>query len=113
VGDCLKAKKGELDKSLVVALDASMENIFGKSATKAVYYHLNKSYLLKHEEIHEKPQVFVKAMEEMFGERGAEVIEALLVKDLLAKLGIECQDKENNNLVDWLDKLKTKYSKKQ
>ncbi|MGQ9565513.1 MAG: NitrOD5 domain-containing protein [Candidatus Bathyarchaeales archaeon] len=109
----MKAKKGESDKSLVVALYASMENVFGKSAAKAVYHYLNKSYLLRPEEIPEKPQVFVKAIEEMFGERGAEVIEALLVKDLLAKLDVECQEKENNNLVDWLDKLKTIRSKKQ
>jgi hypothetical protein len=89
-----------------------MESILGKSAVQAVYYHLEKSYLLKPEDIPEKPQVFAKAIKGIFGESGAEVIESLLVKDLLARLGVEGQGEESSNLVNWLDKLKNTHSKK-
>lgn len=71
-----------------------MKNIFGKNAAQAVYYHLEKRHLLKLEDIIEKPHTFSEAIKEMFGETGAEVIEALLVKDLCTKFRVEGQRKE-------------------
>jgi len=89
-----------------------MENVFGKSATKAVYYHLRRGYLLKPEDILAKPEVFVEAIGEIFGARGAAVIEALLVKDLLARLGVESQKEEARSLADCFDRLKASCVKK-
>lgn len=83
-----------------------MKNIFGETTAKAVYYHLQEGYLLKLEDIPEKPRAFAKAIKEIFGETGAEVIETLLVKDLCTKFGIKEQGKEIGNLVDCMGELK-------
>jgi len=108
----LRTRKNSSDKTLLTALDESMENIFGKSATRAVYYFLEENYSLKLEDIPEKPQIFAKAIEEIFGDTGANVIETLLVNDLLSQLGIKNQGKEMSKLVNCLSILKTTYVKK-
>jgi rRNA pseudouridine-1189 N-methylase Emg1 (Nep1/Mra1 family) len=102
----LEPKKDKVHRILLSALDESMKNILGKNAAQAVYYHLEKRYLLKLEDIVEKPQTFSKAIKEMFGETGAEAIETLLVKDLCTKFRIGGKRKETSKLVDCLDGLK-------
>jgi hypothetical protein len=102
----IKIKKQKFHETLLSALDESLKNIFGETTAKAVYYHLQKGYLLKFQDIPEKPQTFAKAIREMFGETGAEVIETLLVRDLCAKFRIGEQKKEIGKLADCLDELK-------
>jgi len=68
---------------------------------------------LKPEDILTKPEVFSEAIEGMFGEVGAEVIEALLVRDLLAKLRQDCEGEEADEIMVWLDKLKNSAGKKE
>lgn len=93
-------------------MDESLKSIFGRNATKAIYYHLEKSYLLKLEDIPEKPQAFSRAIEEMFGKVGAEVIATLLAKDLRKKLDVKGKGKETDKLVAWLDNLRSAYGEK-
>ncbi len=102
----MEAKRGKLNKKLLFALDESMKNIFGENTAKAVYYYLQEGYLLKLEDIPERPQTFAKAIKEIFGETGAEVIEALLVRDLCMKFKIKKRGKEVDKLVDCMDELK-------
>jgi hypothetical protein len=97
-------KKGDCGRVLLSVLDESMESIFGRSAAEAVFYHLEKCYILKHVDILEKPEVFSEAIEGMFGEVGAEVIEGLLVMDLLARLKEECEGADE--IMRWLDRLR-------
>ena len=118
----MKARKAKSEKSLksdghsddafLRALDRVMEGVFGRSAARAVYYHLEKDFLLMPEDIKEKPEVFVEAIECIFGEDGAEVIENFLAKDLLAKLSGTDQWEEASKFVDWLDKSRNTHSKK-
>lgn len=108
MSEVLGTKKHKPHKTLLSALDESMKNIFGESTAKAVYYHLKEGYLLKLEDIPKKPEAFAKAIKEMFGDTGAEVIETLLVKDLCTKFKIEGQKKEIDKLVDCLDEFKAK-----
>ena len=82
-----------------------MKNIFGDSATNAVYYHLQERYLLKREAILKSPETFVKAVREIFGEAGADVIEALLVKDLCIEFGVNACDQQGK-FADCMNKLK-------
>lgn len=99
-------KKDRFYKTLLSALDESMKNIFGENTAKAVYYHLREGHLLKLEDIPKKPQTFAKAIKEIFGAPGAEVIETLLVKDLCTKFRIKGQRKDIDRLVDCMHELK-------
>lgn len=105
-------KSGTFHKKLLLVLDESIRNIFGETASKAVYYRLRKEYLLSLEDIPEKPQTFAKAIKEIFGETGAELIETLLVKDLRTKFEIEGKGKEIDKLADCMDQLKIVCIKK-
>lgn len=91
---------------MLSALDEGMKNIFGKTTAKAVYYHLQKQYLIRLEDIPERPHAFAKAIKEIFGKTGAEIIETFLVKDLCTKFEIKGQKREVNNIADCMDKLK-------
>jgi hypothetical protein len=107
---CLKTRKGSREKLLDV-LDESFQSIFGENTAKAVYYHLREGHLLRFEDIPEKPQSFAKALEKIFGEAGAEVIETLLVKDIRAKFGIEVRGKrETDRLADCLEEIRHQES---
>ncbi len=108
----MRTKKYNLNETLLSALDESLKSIFGESAAKAVYHYLQKGYLLKLEDIPEKPKTFARAIKEIFGETGAEVIEALLVKELCTKFRIEGRRKEIDKLADCMDELKVACTEK-
>lgn len=104
-------KKSKVDGTLLSALDESMKNIFGKTTAKAVYYHLQKQYLIKLEDIPEKPLTFTKAIRGIFGETGAEIIETLLVRDICTKFEIKGRKREVDNLADCMSELKIRQVK--
>jgi hypothetical protein len=107
----LEKRKDEFHTKLLVTLDRSMRDIFGEETVNAVYYHLRKKYLVKLEDIVEKPESFAKAIKEIFGNTGADVIEALLVKSLCDEFRVMGHRKEAVRLVDFLDELKVSASK--
>lgn len=106
MGAGLTVKKDKCENALLSVLDESMESIFGRSAAEAVFYHLDKCYMLKPEDILAKPEVFSSAIQAMFGEVGAEVIETLLVRDLLSRLKQDCDREGADEIMGWLDRLK-------
>lgn len=69
-------------------------------------HHLEKNYMMKLEDIPEKPKVFVRVLKKIFGEVGAEIVEALLMKDLYFNLGVKDCDDEASSLSDCFEKLK-------
>ncbi|UCB59809.1 MAG: DUF3227 domain-containing protein [Candidatus Bathyarchaeota archaeon] len=102
---------GKVSEILLSALDESLKDIFGKTAAKAVYYHLRTQYLIGLEDIPKKPRLFAKAIREIFGGAGAEVIETLIVKDLCAKFRSSAQMLDICTLEDCMDKLKLRSVK--
>ena len=104
----MASKKNEPHETLQSALNQSLRFVFGESVTTVLCHHLEESYSLKLEDVVEAPKIFVKAIKDVFGEIGAEVVETLLVKDLITKFGID-NEEEINNLIDCFDKLKTAH----
>ena len=102
----MRANSNTNRKKLLAVLDESMKSIFGRDTTEAVYYYLEKRYLLKPEDILERSEAFMEAIKGMFGEIGASVIESLLVRDLCTKFGVERREgRELEKLADCLDEL--------
>ena len=106
----LTIQKTNTREVLLNTLHQSMKSIFGESGAFVFYRHLEEFYLLNREDIFDKPQVFAKVLTQIFGKTGAEIVEALLAKDMCTKLGIIDRDDEINSLVDCFDKLKTNFS---
>lgn len=97
-------------KMLLYAIDKSMKSVFGDSTADAVYYYLQKRFLLTLDDIPEKPQAFMNAIKEIFGETGADIVEALLVKDLCERSGIK-EQKRTSKLGDCFIELRVHFMK--
>lgn len=100
----LKGKR-KFKELLLVEIDRSMNQIFGRATVKTVYYYLEKNYSLKLKDIPEKPKVFSKALQSMFGKLGAEVIESLLIKTVSSKFEVAYQKKEGYEFSDYMSEL--------
>ena len=100
-----KLKRKRKFKELLSEIDKSINQLLGKNTAKTVYYYLKKNYSLKLEDIPQKPKVFSKALESMFGKVAAEVVEACLINNLSSKFEITYQRKENYKFSDYVNEL--------
>jgi hypothetical protein len=77
--------KMDFDQLLLEAIDEGLSTL-GESSKQAIYFHLEKSFNIRKEEIPEKIEVFAYAVEKIFG-FGANFLEILIMKRLYEKLG--------------------------
>jgi len=77
--------KRDFDKLLLEAVDEGLSSI-GESSKHAVYYHLEKGFNLKRNEIPSRIAEFEAAIEKIFG-LGANFLEILIMKRLYEKIG--------------------------
>jgi len=92
--------KKDLDKLLEEAVDEGL-NVLGNSGKQMLFFHLEKSFSLKKNEILKKPETFTVAIEEIFG-AGALVLERLIIKSVYSKLGLKYQEKKECTFSDFL-----------
>lgn len=57
--------KSEFDKLLLAAVDEGL-SILGESSKKAIYFHLERNFGIKKDEIPSKVEVFSEALEQIF-----------------------------------------------
>lgn len=65
----------------------------GKSGKQAFTSYLEKDIGLKKEEIPQKPKLFSKGLNLIFGEQGADLLETAIVQKLLTSLGLDPKSK--------------------
>lgn len=75
----------EFNRLLLEAVDEGLSTL-GESSKQAIYFHLEKRFDIKKQEIPEKIEVFASAIEKIFG-LGANFLEILIMKRLYEKLG--------------------------
>jgi len=73
------------EKLLLEAVDEGLSSL-GQTSRQAIYFHLEKSFSIKKQEIPCKIEVFADAMEKIFG-GGANFLEILIMKRLHEKTG--------------------------
>ncbi len=73
------------EKLLLEAIDEGLSSL-GESPKRAIYYHLEKSFSIKKQEIPYKVEAFVDAIERIFGS-GADFLEILIMKRFREKTG--------------------------
>jgi hypothetical protein len=91
-------KEKEFEKLFIEAVDEGLETL-GESGKHMIFFHLDKSYSVKRNEISKKPEAFARGLEKIFG-AGASVLERLIVKSLYSKLGLDYEDVESLPFVD-------------
>ena len=82
----------DFEKLLLEAVDECLSSL-GESSKQAIYFHLEKGFNIKKQEIPRKIEAFALAMEQLFG-TGANFLEALFLKTLYEKTGLT--NKENS-----------------
>jgi ribosomal protein L23 len=76
----------DFEKLLLEAIDEGL-SILGESAKQSIYYHLERSFNIKKEEIPSRITAFTQAIESIFGV-GAEFIEILIIKRLYERIDV-------------------------
>jgi len=80
----LSLQKPDFEKILLEAVDEGF-TCLGNAGKETFYFHLEKSFAIKKNEIPQKTEEFVKALERIFGE-GAQFLEALITGKLEEKM---------------------------
>ena len=91
---------GEL---LLEAIDDTMRQVFGESASELIYRLMEKHVSLKREEAGEKIEVFYAYLKKLLGSEGAQIIQATSLKRLCLKLRREYEEIEK--YFSFLDEL--------
>lgn len=77
--------------------------MLGESVRGAIYYHIERTFHIRREQIPKRLEAFHEALQGMLGE-GAMVVERLIAKNLYAKLGLQF---EQHGAGLWLTMLTT------
>lgn len=102
----------ELEKLLIQAVDEGLSSL-GDSSKQAIYFHLDTTFNIKKEQIPQKVEAFVAAIEKIFG-IGANFIEILIMRKLDEKIGQESslQFSKDITLNEYVSALKKNLVKK-
>lgn len=77
--------KKDFEKLMLEAVDEGLSSL-GESSRQAIYFHLERSFDIKREEIPDRVGAFAQAMENIFG-AGAGCLEVLIMQRLYEKVG--------------------------
>jgi len=75
----------DFKKHLLESIDEAL-SWQGDSSKQAIYFHLEKTFAIKKQEIPNRIEEFANAIEEIFG-HGAKIIEIQIMKRLYEKIG--------------------------
>jgi len=96
--------KNNLRKILLEAVEEGLSSL-GDSPKQAIFFHLEASFKISKDKIPANLTEFAKALEKIFGP-GASYLERLIVKSLYEKLGLEFEDMESWNFLEYVDNVK-------
>ena len=86
----------EFENLLLDAVDQGLSSL-GESSKQAIYFHLEKTYGVKKQNIPQNIEAFSSALEKIFGP-GSKFIETLVSKGLCEKAGLNTKDDSIKNL---------------
>jgi DNA-binding FrmR family transcriptional regulator len=79
----------DFEQILIAAIDEALSSL-GENVKTSIYYHLEESFKVKRQDIPQKIDDFIEALERIFGP-GARHIEILFIQSLHAKIGVTCK----------------------
>ena len=80
----------DFERILLEAVDEGLSSL-GESSKVAVYFHLQKNFNVRKEEIPCRVEAFAEAMEKIFGQ-GATFLEILIMKRLHEKIRLDLRE---------------------
>lgn len=97
-----------LQKILLEAVEEGLSSL-GDSPKQATFFHLETSFNVRKDNIPANLTEFAKALEKIFGP-GAYYLEKLIAKRLYKKLGLEFEETENWNFLEYVNNVKKRLS---
>ena len=100
----------DFERLLLEAVDEQLTSL-GESSKQALYFHLERGFNIKKDEIPRKTEAFADAMEKIFGQ-GADFLEILIMKKLHSKIGLEVKmNTPNLTFIEYVEAAKRCYSR--
>lgn len=96
--------QNNLRKILLEAVEEGISSL-GDSPKQAIFFHLETSFKIRKDKIPANLTEFAKALEKIFGP-GAPYLEKLIVKRLYEKLGLEFEEVESWNFLEYVNNVK-------
>jgi len=81
----LESQRSNFKKLLAEAVDEALSSL-GDSSKQAIYFHLEKNFAIKKQDIPNKIEEFTNAIERIFG-HGAKILEIQIMSNLYEKAG--------------------------
>ncbi len=79
--------------------------VLGNTVRHALYYHAERIYHVKREEVPDRLAAFHEALSSLLG-AGARIVERCIAQNLYNKLGLEFEEHEGWTLVDYVNHAK-------
>lgn len=104
--------KRDFDKLLLEAVDQGLSSL-GESSKQAIFFHLEKRFNIKKQEIPHRIEAFADALEKIFG-LGANFVEILIMKQLHEKVGgsLEWSESKDLTFIEYVTAAKRSFLRK-
>ena len=100
-------KNAEFEDILKISVENALSSL-GNSGKNATYYYLTKIFGVEKDNLPQKFDVFVKALEEMFGS-GAQFIFKLIIEDLYARMELKPEKNVQIDILNAINYAKTVF----
>jgi hypothetical protein len=102
----------DFEKLMLEAIDEGLSSL-GESSKEAIYFHLEKTFDIKREEIPDRVSAFSQAIENIFG-AGAGCLEILIMQRLYEKVGgiLRWDKKKGFSFVEYVTIAKRSFQEK-
>jgi hypothetical protein len=100
----IRLSQDNVRKILLEAVEEGFSSL-GDSPKQAIFFHLETSFKIRKDNIPANLTEFARALEEIFGP-GAFYLEKLIAKRLSEKLGLEFEEVENWDFLEYVGNVK-------
>ena len=101
------AEASKVKEKIIQCVDEGLQ-VFGESVKHVIYFYLERYFQLKKTEIPENPETFCNAINSLFGENGAKLIEKSILQKM--ELCFKLKHRSKLNFVETVLKLKAKQN---
>ncbi len=102
-----EAAASKVNEKIIKCVDDGLQ-VLGESVKHVIYFYLERNFQLKKTEIPENPETFCKAINSLFGEDGAKLIEESIRQKMELRFNLKHRSKLT--FVETVLKLKAKQN---
>ena len=92
------------------AIDKTLEDLLGPKVVESLYVHLGKRFGVDRNELPYRIDTVCSVLEDLFGVKGAHVIERKIAKNLYDKILLPFDDEQGSRLEDFIESAKETIS---